>query len=77
MYKLEFSPGEIDIICAGLGKLKKKIADRIKNSRRHLANLEESRDSVRIATTLSRHIKHNTARLVEVDALLNRLNDMK
>lgn len=75
--QIEITPEELDTLCAGLGKLRRRIVDRIKNNRRHLAQLEETRDAARIAAALNRHIQHNTGRLEEVDALLNRLNETK
>ena len=72
--QIEITPEELDTLCAGLGKLRRRIVDRIKNNRRHLAQLEETRDAVRIAAALNRHIQHNTGRLAEVDALLLKIN---
>lgn len=72
--QIEITPEELDTLCAGLGKLRKKIVDRIKCNRRHLAQLEETRDAARIAAALNRHIQHNTGRLAEVDALLLKIN---
>lgn len=72
--QIEITPEELDTLCAGLGKLRRRIVDRIKNNRRHLAQLEETRDAARIASALNRHIQHNTGRLAEVDALLLKIN---
>ena len=72
--QIEITPEELDTLCAGLGKLRKKIVDRIKCNRRHLATLEETRESARIAAAINRHIRHNTERVEEVDALLLKLN---
>lgn len=73
--QLDVTREELNTLCAGLGKLRKRIVDRIKSNSR-FRNLDEHRDAKVKADAAVRHLNHNRARLVEVDALLNKLNEI-
>ncbi|MBR0281265.1 MAG: hypothetical protein IJQ81_06700 [Oscillibacter sp.] len=66
VYELEFTAGEIETLCAGLGALSKRIRDRIKYNTKHTENPNSPR-----------HLEHNTRRLEKVVALCNKLNETK
>lgn len=60
VYCVELTAAELDDIRAGLGALRKKITDRIKNNEKNIDRPGSSR-----------HLEYNRRRLERIDALLD------